>query len=535
MERLSNLLKNIDGKGYKAYKDIAGLYSGLDYSLEILNVQGDPFASPTMFEFSVKVRKITDNLELLETKVKRIAFEDYLLRELYNNFEKEGHIGEIFLLKPQDEIIKRTTISIKGENLFIKYYLNLPAKGRNVLGHEAFEKIDKFSKKIYKYLLSFNVEKAKRHIKNFENVENLREKLKNERIKVFIANGTTLKKEGKEIVITSPPSLEREFVLDNGFTIKGMCIKEGITVITGYDFQGKSTILEAIADGIYNHIEGSGKEYLITDKEAVNIFAEKGRIINGLDMSSFICEKERAKHYMEQSASSLISQTANLLEAIEIGNPLLLIDEDDSVTNFLYRDTKLKEYLQGTEYSIPFIEKMNNLYEDLGISSIIVTSSIGAFMPCANQVLLMKNYEVLDITNSIQKSNWDDCLKESIKLSRRKVNVNDNWEEFQNKKIKFKTSGIESISFGKEDINLNKNNPIIDNGQLNFIVELIKKIFSRAELHGKTLKEILDTYEERIENEGIEEVLGIKNGSLIFARKYEVAAVINRFKKNLYI
>ncbi|MBP6063833.1 MAG: hypothetical protein KA493_07375, partial [Fusobacteriaceae bacterium] len=119
--------------------------------------------------------------------------------------------------------------------------------------------------------------------------------------------------------------------------------------------------------------------------------------------------------------------------------------------------------------------------------------------------------------------------------TKRKLNISSNLEEFQNKKVKFKTSGMENISFGKEEINLNKNNLIIDNGQLNFIVELIKKIFSRSELHGKTLKEILDTYEERIDNEGIEEVLGVKNGSLIFARKYEVAAVINRFKKSLYV
>lgn len=535
MERLSNLLKSIDGKGYKAYKDIAGFYNATDYNLEILNVQGDPFASPTMFEFSIKVRKVTDNLELLETKIKKTAFEDYLLRELYENLEKDGYIGEIFLLKPQDEIIKRTVISIKGEKLFIKYYLNLPAKGRNVLGNEAFEKIDKFSKKIYEYLLGFNVEKAKRQIKLFENIENLREKLKTEKVKVFIANGTIIKKEDKEIRIDSPPTLEREFVLENGFSIKGMCINEGITVITGYDFQGKSTLLEAIASGVYNHIEGSGKEFLLTDKEAVNIFAEKGRIINGLDMSSFIRGEERAKYYIEQCASSLISQTANVLEAVEVGKPLLLIDEDNSVTNFLYRDAKLKEYLQGKEHSIPFIEKMNNLYEDLGVSSIVVTSSIGAFMSCADQVLLMKDYEVLDITNSVNKSEWGDCLKESIKLTKRKLNISSNLEEFQNKKVKFKTSGMENISFGKEEINLNKNNLIIDNGQLNFIVELIKKIFSRSELHGKTLKEILDTYEERIDNEGIEEVLGVKNGSLIFARKYEVAAVINRFKKSLYV
>lgn len=535
MERLLNLLKNIDGKGFKAYKDISGLYNTADYSLEILSVQGDPFASPTMFEFSIKIKKMTDSIELIGNKIKRTAFEDYLLRELYGKLDKNSHTTEVFLIKPQEEILKRTAINIKNDKIFIKYYLNLPAKGRSVLGNEAYKKISIFAEKIYEYLMDFDFEGAKRHIWLYENIEKLRQKMKSEKIKVFIGNGTVIKKEGKEIVINSPQTLEQEIALDNGFSIKGMCIKEGITVITGYDFQGKSTLLEAIAKGVYNHVEGSGLEYLVTDKEAVNIFAEKGRVINGLDMSSFIRGEERVKYYIESNASSLISQTANVLEAAEVGNPFLLIDEDNSVTNFLYRDSLLKEYLDGKEQAIPFIEKMKALHNELGISSLIVTSSIGAFMPCANQVLLMKDYQVFDITNSIEKKNTEEEFKDFIKINKRKLNISSNIEEFQNKKTKFKTFGMENISFGKEEINLNKNNLIVDNGQLNFIGELIKKIFSRTELHGKTLKEILDIYEERIEKEGIEEVLGVKSGSLIVARKYEVAAVINRFKKNLYV
>ena len=80
----------------------------------------------------------------------------------------------------------------------------------------------------------------------------------------------------------------------------------------------------------------------ILDKEAVNIMAEKGRSINGLDMSSFIKGEEKVNK--ESTSSSLLCQTANLLEAIEVGTPLLLIDEDNSVTNFLYRDKFLKNY-----------------------------------------------------------------------------------------------------------------------------------------------------------------------------------------------
>lgn len=536
MERLYNLLKNIDGKGYKAYKEISGTYCKSNFNLDISNVQGDPFASPTMFELSIKLTKLVENTELYNTNGRKLAFEDFLLRELYKKLDENDELKDIFIIRPQEEILKRTAVVLKHDTVFIKYYLNLPARGRYVLGNEAYNKIDEFSDKIYNYVVNFNVEKVKKHIKLYENIENLRGKLKEEKIKVFIANGTILRKEDKEIKFISPPELEREFLLENGFFIKGMCIKEGITVITGYEFQGKSTLLEAISKGIYNHVEGSGKEFLLTDKEAVSIFTEKGRVINGLDMSSFIMEKNRAEKYFEQNSSSLISQVANVLETIEIGTPLLLIDEDDSVSNFLYRDEKLKLFLQGKEQAVPFIEKMRSLYEEMGVSSIIVTSSIGEFMSYADQVLLLKDYSVLDITKDFVKNNNNRCVNGGkIKLSRRKIDIHRNFLEFQNKKLKLKTSGTDNISFGKEEITLNKNYPVVSNGQLNYIGELIKKIFNRKELHGKTLKEIIDIYEERIETEGIEDVLGTKNGSLIFARKYEVAAVINRFKKGLYL
>lgn len=531
MERLKNLLTSIDGKGYKAYKDIAGLYETSNYNLEILNVQGDPFASATMFEWSINTKKIIENNELYENKNKKLALEDFILRYLYESFKNEGFLEEIYMIEPQDEILKRSAICFKGDRLFIKYYFNLPAKGRNVLGNVAFKKIENHSNKVFKYLLNLPVEEVKKHIKFYENIELLRTKLKEDKIKVFIGNGTLFKKDNETIPFVSPPSLLKEYQLENGMKVEGMGLKEGITLITGYDFQGKSSLLEGIMAGVYNRVEGSGREFLITDKEAVNVVAEKGRSINGLDMSSFIKGEKRVKN--ENTNSSLLCQTANLLEAVEIGTPLLLIDEDNSVTNFLYRDEILKEYLKGEESFTPFIEKMKNLYENSGISSIIVTGSMGV-LPYANQILLVNDCTIKDISGSFEKTSFEENLV-NLKINKRRLDVSSNFDEFINKKIKIKTEGRYNISFGKEEIKLKDNNPLIHNGQLNYIGELIKKIFSRNELHGKTLKEVLDIYEERIEKEGIEEVLGTKNGSLIFARKYEVAAVINRLKKSFYV
>lgn len=532
MERLKNLLKSIDGKGYKAYKEIAGIYESGDYNLEIMNVQGDPFASSTMFEWSIPNKRIFENSDLFENKNKKLAFEDYLLRCLYEGLKKDGYLTELNLVEPKDEILKRSAISVKGDRLFIKYYFNLPAKGRFVLGVEAYEKIEKHAERIFELLKLTDFDRAKKHIKFYENLEKLRDQLKEDKVKVFIGEGTVFVKEGKKFPFESPKTLLREYKLDEGSTIKGMALKEGITLITGYDFQGKTTLLEGIMAGVYNRVEGCGSEFLLTDKEAINIVAEKGRNINGLDMSSFIKGEEKVKR--SETNSSLLCQTANLLEAVEIGKPLLLIDEDSSVTNFLYRDEILKNFINGEEYFTPFIEKMKNLYETLNISSIIVTGSLGAFLPYANEILLVNDCKVEDISGRFEKNDFQEAVV-NLKINKRKLDINSNFEDFINKRIKVKTDGLYNISFGKDEIYLKENNALIHNGQLNYIGELIKKIFTRNELHGKTLKEVLDIYEERIEKEGIEEVLGCKNGTLIFARKYEVAAVINRFKKNLYV
>ena len=51
-EDLRRTITRIDGKGYKAYKDIKGLYAFGLYTLIIDHVQGDPFAAPSRVRVS---------------------------------------------------------------------------------------------------------------------------------------------------------------------------------------------------------------------------------------------------------------------------------------------------------------------------------------------------------------------------------------------------------------------------------------------------------------------------------------------------
>ena len=46
-QNLKSILSRIDGRGYKAYKDLQGRYEFAGFELHIDHVQGDPFAAPS--------------------------------------------------------------------------------------------------------------------------------------------------------------------------------------------------------------------------------------------------------------------------------------------------------------------------------------------------------------------------------------------------------------------------------------------------------------------------------------------------------
>ena len=558
MKNLSDLkreLEKIDGRGYKTYKTLEGQYSFEDYILSIDHVQGDPFASPS------RIRVIVNNnnnfpKNLFDEKYKKITICDFLTRLFSKNIYKygekvfgSGKSGLIEISKCSQQVIERTSIIINNEKIEARFYVGFPARGRSVLSKELEKILFNIIPNIVKNTLIYNninIKALNDKLKLLEDQEFIRKQLKDKKLIAFIANNSILPREsgisqkplkdGKKFI--SPKALEVEFNTPNRGLIKGMGIPEGITLIVGGGYHGKSTLLKALELGVYNHIEGDGREFVITDNTALKVRAEDGRAITKTDISLFINNlpngKDTKKFYTE-NASGSTSQAANIIEGIESGTKLFLIDEDTSATNFMIRDSVMQQLVSKDKEPItPFIDVARSLYKQKGISTILVAGSSGDFFDIADLVIQMDNYEPYEVT------------KKAKALSRGITNVNENLRvdidfnrvilkgtiESSPKGVKVKTLGKDGISINKENIDLRAVEQIVDNEQLNTIGAIMK--YAENKLMGKnlTLAQIADNITEELKNNliGIENIKG-GYGSFAIVRKQEIMCAYNRYRK----
>ena len=558
MKNLSDLkreLEKIDGRGYKTYKTLEGQYSFEDYILSIDHVQGDPFASPSRIRVIVNSNNNFPK-NLFDEKYKKITICDFLTRLFSKNIYKygekvfgSGKSGLIEISKCSQQVIERTSIIINNEKIEARFYVGFPARGRSVLSKELEKILFNIIPNIVKNTLIYNninIKALNDKLKLLEDQEFIRKQLKDKKLIAFIANNSILPREsgisqkplkdGKKFI--SPKELEVEFNTPNRGLIKGMGIPEGITLIVGGGYHGKSTLLKALELGVYNHIEGDGREFVITDNTALKVRAEDGRAITKTDISLFINNlpngKDTKKFYTE-NASGSTSQAANIIEGIESGTKLFLIDEDTSATNFMIRDSVMQQLVSKDKEPItPFIDVARSLYKQKGISTILVAGSSGDFFDIADLVIQMDNYEPYEVT------------KKAKALSRGITNVNENLKvdidfnrvilkgtiESSPKGVKVKTLGKDGISINKENIDLRAVEQIVDNEQLNTIGAIMK--YAENKLMGKnlTLAQIADNITEELKNNliGIENIKG-GYGSFAIVRKPEIMCAYNRYRK----
>ncbi|BDU50957.1 ABC-ATPase domain-containing protein [Haliovirga abyssi] len=561
MKRLNTKLREIDGKGYRAYKDIKGRYNFNDYILEIIKVQGDPFASPSLLKVEIDLKKYGYNSEMYSNISKKVAFEDYVSRVFEKAIWKEakgkrgtGKSGAIFIYRNGQEILKRSSVEIENDILQIRFYMGLPAAGRRVLSKEAKEMIFVELPNVVKYLKKEKVgyENLTKHIKVNERSDYIREEIKKRKLVAFIANESILPRESgvsekplkNAIKFMSPKEFEIELELQNGDKIKGMGIKEGITIITGGGFHGKSTLLDAIEKGIYNHIPNDGREMVITNYNAVKIRAEDGRGISGVDITPFINNLPYGKsteNFYTENASGSTSQAANIIESMELGAELLLIDEDTSATNFMMRDVKIQEIIKKEKEPItPFVERIQAMYEKSGISTIVVVGGLGDYFDIADTVLMLDEYKVKDITKEakavIEKykdySITKEILDEEVKVRNRYLDIK-NIGKIIEKKDKIKSRDLDEIIIGTEEVDLRYLEQLVEKGQVEFIGNVIKYIINKNS--GKLLlKDILQKIEEEINSQNITKFLKYESGNMVFARRFEIGATINRIRKRIF-
>ncbi|UCC91601.1 MAG: ABC-ATPase domain-containing protein, partial [Candidatus Aenigmatarchaeota archaeon] len=410
-EDLKNILRRIDGRGYKAYRDIEGIYSFENFTLFVDHVQGDPFATPSRIRVRVPQEVAGFPKDTFKSKSREIALRDFLTRRFSEAARKfcrgnrgTGNSGTISIDRPGQEILERTSAFVEEFHLEARFVMGLPAFGRRIASRHAeamfFEELPKIVENSL-FFESLDSKSLYQHIETNEDTDFLRDQLDKKNLIAFVADKSVLPRasgidprpltEGKVVPFESPKSLKVRIKLPNKGEITGMGIRKGITLIVGGGYHGKSTLLKALELGVYNHIPGDGREFVVTNPYAVKIRAEDGRRIEKADISPFITNlpfSQETKEFSTDNASGSTSQAANIIESLEAGAQALLIDEDTSATNFMIRDHRMQELVSKDKEPItPFIDKARQLHKDFGVSTILVIGGSGDYFDVADHVI----------------------------------------------------------------------------------------------------------------------------------------------------
>lgn len=556
---LHSTLLDLDGRGYKAYKDIKGRYSFPEFTLIVDRVQGDPFASPSQLRVQVPQTVAQFPPQLYASSSREMALRDYLTRQFDRAAQQlssrrgTGKSGLIAITRVGQEVLARTAALINAERVEIRFVVGLPARGRQILGRQAAEMlcddIPEIVANALKYA-SLNAQTIQQHVETIEDADWLRDRLLEQNLVAFVADGAILPRHSgvddrplleEAVPFQSPPSLQVEFDCPNRGKITGMGIPAGVTLIVGGGYHGKSTLLRAIEVGVYSHIPGDGREFVVTNPAAVKTRAEDGRSIVGTNISPFINQLPQGRsttRFSTANASGSTSQAANIIEALEAGAKVLLVDEDTAATNFMIRDRRMQQLISKDKEPItPFIDKVRQLYEEYQVSTILVMGGSGDYFDVADTVIAMDNFQPQDVTaqaKEIARQQTSDRAPEGgsqFGTITPRVPIASSIDPSRGKRaVKVKVRDVDEVAFGMEDIDLSAVEQIVDAGQLRAIAAAIVYAKERYIDQKCALPEILDRVIADIERQGLDVITEFPQGDLVSFRRFELAAALNRLR-----
>jgi predicted ABC-class ATPase len=559
-DNLKTILRRIDGRGYKAYKDIKGEYGFGHYSLIVDHVQGDPFAAPSSVRVKVSQRAAGFPEDTYRNRSREVSLRDFLTRRFDEATGKHcrgrratGKSGTIFIDRPGQEILERTSVFVGRDNVEARFRIGLPGFGRRVAGKIAesmfFAELPRVVEDalIFKHLQK---EELYTHIETAEDADHLRGMLVSLNLVAFVADGAILPRasgvdkrpltRSSVVPFQSPESLRVEALLPNRGRVTGMGIPEGVTLIVGGGYHGKSTLLNAIELGVFNHIPSDGREYVVSNPFTVKIRAEDGRRIEKVNISPFISNLPFGKGttaFSTEDASGSTSQAANIIEALEAGARVLVMDEDTSATNFMIRDHRMQELVSKDREPItPFIDKIRLLLRDKKVSTILALGGSGDYFDVADRVICMIEYRPHDFTENARR------ISEKYEAERTseggnefgtitgRVPIAGSFDPSRGKReVKISSKGLTSIDFGVHRIDLGAIEQLVDISQTRAIGDAIQ--YATRYMDGrKTVSEIISRVIDDALSRGLD-VLGSKPvGDYAEFRGLELAAAINRLR-----
>ena len=544
MQNLQQHLQRIDGKGYKAYKDIRGEYRFPRFTLIVDHVQADPFAAPSRLRVRVPWEVADLPSHARQEGPRARAARDFLARAFARAVSKERSVA---IDAGAQTVLDRTACLFTEEGVELRFTVSLPAAGRRILGRKARDLlVERLPKAVASATEAdrLDLDALRRHCDAVEDQVALREQLAERDCVAFIGEGAVLPRRSgiddrplaDAIPLQSPDSLRITLAAPNAGEIEGLGVPRGITLVVGGGFHGKSTLLGALETGVYDHVPGDGREQVVTDPGAVKIRAEDGRAVSGVDLSPFINHLPFGKPteaFYTDLASGSTSQAAALQEALEAGARTLLVDEDTSATNFMIRDERMQALVaKDNEPITPFVDRIRELRDGLGVSTVLVMGGSGDYFDCADTVIQMHDYAPVDVTDKAREIAASHVTgrqeeKESELASPRRRRLDSRTVDPRNRKgrPKIQARGRDTLVFGEGAIDLRAVEQIVDASQ----VRAIGRLLAAMAEEGGPIDDPVAWVEQRLEG-AVDSLASRPDGDLARPRTAEVMAALNRLR-----
>ena len=543
LDDVRQMLNRLNGRGYKAYKELEGQYQCNRYVLCVDHVQGDPFASPS--KIRVRVDRHVSGIPsgLSSNDVRTVAVRDFLTRCVERAIEKhvQGHrgIGKSGLVSIDaggQEVLERTSMIVNNHWVEARMEVGLPASGRTILGQQAEAMLcDEIPRIVEDGLIWAQrpLEETWNFVNQIENYHVIRQQLDARGLVAFLADGSVLPRisgasdlplVGEQVTtFQSPDSLRVTFDVPHEVgaseqrthTISGLGIPKGITLMVGGGYHGKSTVLQALQRGVYPHIPGDGREYVVTAPDAVKVRAEDGRRIEGVNLSGFISnlpQGHATDSFSTENASGSTSQAATILEALEVGTKVILLDEDTSATNFMVRDARMQALVsKEAEPITPLVDRVRELYETLGLSMVLVMGGCGDYFDVADTVIMMRDFLPIEVTQEAKRVAHTYATKRRRELTapmpkivpRTPVRGTVNPSRGR-KPVNISVRAANEMGFGMETIDLRGVEQLVDRSQT-MAVGYALNLAAQQFVDGKaTVTEIVEALLDLLDREGLD-------------------------------
>ena len=564
-ETLRHQLRNLEGRSYREYKGIKGDYAFSDFVLSVDYVQGDPFAAPSRIRIHLPQAVAQFPGEWITDYVCQCAIADYLTRQVAGVAKKlaqkrgSGKSGKIEIAAPSQAILRRTALWVDKEGIELRLTVGLPAFGRRIAGKAAAallcEDIPALVARTLRYE-AIDAAALEEQVHTLEDAEALRHQLEENGLIAFIAENACLPRrsgiderplETDATAFIPPVEDTIELETPHSGMVKGLGIRAGVTLIVGGGYHGKSTLLRAVEQGIYSHVPGDGRQQVVTNAAAVKLRAEDGRSVAGVDISPVINHLPQGRdsqNFSTANASGSTSLAAGLMEAVEAGSKELLIDEDTSAKKIMIRDRNMQALIAKDKEPItPFVDKVRQLYDNYGISTVLVMGGSGDYFAVADTVIAMEDYQprvVTEQAKAIAQANPAQRQQEGGQSFGRITNRDvlpgslPTGKGDRPLKVKARSDGL---MLGYENIDLRAIEQIVEVHQVRAIAQAIiyadRYYFEQA----RPLSDVLDYIMADIQRGGLDVLTEEDSqfgkrlmGDLASFRRFELAAAINRLR-----